>query len=189
MPDPFLHRFEVAHHEPDVVQDRRDAALEVVGFLGCELTVELEVHHRLSMARVAPGHHALDSALLVADRADHRVQQTADAEAPGEQLLLHGVDEEGRVVGIGLDDRSDRFVPVGRRIGIEDPNRGRVGAAAVGELERRQNESHETVDPRGRELVGRQPSEEHLRERRDGVTSLRLHPLIDRLEQRRHHGG
>ena len=68
-----------------------------------ELALELEVHHRLAVRGVAPGHHALEAAVLAPRRADHRVQEAAERELARRELLGDRVHQEGRVVGVGLD--------------------------------------------------------------------------------------
>ncbi len=117
---------------------------------------------------------------LVADRADHGMQQPADAEARGEQLLLHRVDEERRVVGVRLHHRADRLVPVGDRSSGSNTRtvEGCVPrSSAKSKADRTRPKSASTPD--SCELLGREPPQERLRERvetasrRSGSTGVR----------------
>ncbi len=94
VPDAFLHRLEVADHQPHVVQDLAHPSLQVGAFRIGQQPVDLEMHHRFAVARVASGHHPLDRAVLVPDRADHRVQEPGHRQVAREELFRDRVDQE-----------------------------------------------------------------------------------------------
>ena len=172
MPDALLHRFEVADHEPDVVQDRAKPALEVGAIAFVQASLELDVDHRLAMRRVAPGEDLGDEAVLGAPRADHRVQQQACLQVAGVQLLGDRVDEERRVVGARLDHGAGDEVAVGLQRRHEHADARRVVAAAVDEGERRSHAAEELRRPERLEVFIGQPAQEHLREDQQGVASI-----------------
>ena len=69
------------------------------------------MHHRLAVRRVSARQHPLDPAALVANRADHRVDNSRTRGSRAASSSLTGVDQERRVVGVRLHDRPDRPVP------------------------------------------------------------------------------
>ena len=172
MPDPLLHRLEVADHEPDVVQDRAEPALEVGAIAFVQTPLELDVDHRLAMRGVAPGEDLGDAAVLGAPGADHRVQQQASVQVASVQLLGDRVDEERRVVGARLDHGAGDEVAVGLQRRHEDADARRVVAAAVDEGERRSHAAEQLRRPERLEVFIGQPAQEHLREHEQGVASI-----------------
>ena len=102
----ILHRLEVAHHQPDVTQDRLDPFLQVGSGCVGQTAIELEVHDRLAVRGVPRRGDTLQTPLLVARRADDRVQDPADHQVPSRELLGDGVDQERRVVDVRLEDRA-----------------------------------------------------------------------------------
>ena len=69
----LAHRAEVTHGEPHVAQDRPHDS-ERLGQLGlAQAAIHLEVHHRLADRRLAGVEHPLHATLVVAERADHRM--------------------------------------------------------------------------------------------------------------------
>ena len=146
---------------------------ELLALVVGQRPVHLEVHHRLTVAGIATGEHALDASLRIADRADHRVQQPADDEVASQELFVDRVDQERRVVGAGLDHRTDRLVAVTLDRGVEHPHRRGVGALGVGEPERRRHHAEQRVRPRSQEILVAEPPQERLGERLQ-----RLAPLV-----------
>ncbi len=176
VPHPVLHRVEVPDHERDVPEDAAHARLEIGVHLVGQRPVDLEVHEGLAMLGLSPGHHARETTLLVADRADHRVEQAFDGETPGGELLRDGVDEERRVVGGDLDHRSEAGVAVDLRIGVEDADGGGVEASAVREVEGRGRQRVELVGGDLFEVLIGQPPEEGSGEDLAGFGAVRRLP-------------
>ena len=137
-----------------------------------EAAVDLEVHEGLAVLGFRPGQHLVEAALFVADRADDRVEEALDREAPRRELLRDRVDEERRVVGRNLDDGPVAAIAVVLRIGVEDADGRRLEASAVSELEGGGREREQLV---GRDLfevfVG-QPAQQ-----RSGEDLERVGPL------------
>ncbi len=92
------------------------------------------------------------------------MEQTLDRETTRRELLRDRVDEEGRVVGRGLDDRAVASVPVHVGIGVEDADGGRLEAAAVREREGGGGERVQLVGRDRLEVVIRQASQERSSE-------------------------
>ena len=151
VPDPVLHRIEVPDHERDVSEDPTDALLELGRHLVAERTIDLEMHQGLAVFGFPARPHADEMPLLVAIRADHRVEQPFDRETPRRQLLRDRVDEEGRIVGHDLDDGPVAAIAVGVRVRVEDAHGGSLEASALRE---REGGGRERV-----QLVGRDPFE------------------------------
>ncbi len=61
----ILHRLEVAHHQPDVPQDRLDPFFQVGSGCVGQTAIELEVHDRLAVRGVPSRGDTLQTSLLV----------------------------------------------------------------------------------------------------------------------------
>ena len=172
VPHALLHRIEVPDHERDVSEDAAHARLELGVHVVAESAVDLEVHERLAVLGFPPGPDADQPPLLVADRPDHRVEQTLDRETARREFLGDRVDEEGRVVGVDLDDRAVASVPVDVGLGVEDADGGRLEAAAVREREGGGGEREQLVGRDRLEVVFSQASQQ-----RSGEGGERLGPV------------
>ncbi len=179
----ILHRLEVAHHQPDVTQDRLDPFFQVGSGRVDQTAIELEVHDRLAVRGVPSRGDTLQTSLLVARRADDRVQDPAHDQVPSGELLGDGVDQERRVVDVRLEDRARSREPVRRDLGVERADHPRVQPASVHELERGADEAVELLRGGGPDLVVRQASQVRLRERGHGLPSLDGDALIDEGQQ------
>ena len=179
----ILHRLEIAHHQTDVTQDGPDTVLEIgPGYVG-QPTIQLEVHDGLAVRCVPGRRHSLQTPFLVARRAHDRVQDPADHQVPCGELLGDGVDQEGRVVDVGLEDRARRREPVVGDLRVERSHHPGLQTPSVDELERRADEPVELFRRSRDDLLVGEASQEGLRERGDGLPSLNGDTLIDQRKE------
>jgi hypothetical protein len=100
------------------------------------------------------------------------VEHPADGDPTRLELEVHRVEQERRVDGVRLQDRSRRRVPVGLDRRVEHADRHLVRAPAVREIERRHDDARELVLGHLGDVGGRQAAREHTRERGDGVGAI-----------------
>ncbi len=185
---PLLHRLEVPDHQADVVQDRAERPSRSTRSCSAQPALELDMHHRLAVRRIATREHALQAPVLRARGADHRVQQQPRAQLAGAQLLVDGVHEERGVVGAALDDGPRHEVAVGLKRGNENADARGVVATPVDEGEGASNPPEQLLHAEALEIVVGQPPEEHLREDPDRILPVGGHRRRDlgkeRLEDR-----
>ena len=150
-----------------------------------DVPIELEVHDGLAVGGVPCRGDALEPTLFIPRRADDRVQDPPHRQAPRGELLGHGVDQEGRVVDVRLQDRALRREAVGRGVGIEDADDPGLQPPPVDEVERTADETVELLGRRRGDLVVTQAPEVAPRERGDRLPTLHRSPLLDHRQQRR----
>jgi hypothetical protein len=122
--------------------------------------------------------------VLVAHRADHRVEEPDDADPARGQLFADGVDEERRVIGARLDDRTGGLISVALAGRVEYPDVELLGATGVGERERRADEPVELLDAESLEVVVGETPCESPREREKRVSALGRAVGFDAREER-----
>jgi hypothetical protein len=103
--------------------------------LGLEPPVEVEVHDRFLLARLARVHHRGDAAVRAAFEPHDRVQRALHAEALGGDRRARGVDEEREILGRRLQHGAGALVPVLLARRVEGADEHRVVAARRGEVE------------------------------------------------------
>jgi hypothetical protein len=125
----LLHGPPVGDGGADVGEDAAQLGSQLAAALRVR-AVDLEIHDRLAALPVLA--ERLDrgqAAVLVAVRADDRMEQPMDDQAAGGDRLGDGIDQEGHVV---VDD-ADPHPPLAEpRAGGFDPHEGAAGLAAVG---------------------------------------------------------
>ena len=149
-----------------------DPPLEIAAVLLVEPAIELEMHHRLAVRRVTARHHPLEAAVLVANRADHRVDQQPHAEVASRELLGDRVHQERRVVGVRLDDRAGHHVSVVVDRRHEDPHGGRMVAPSVDEREGRAHDAEQLLDAARRQVLLAEPAKHHPGEHEECVVAI-----------------
>ncbi len=144
--------------------------------------VDLEMHHRFAMARVAPRQDPFDLAVLVPHRADHRMQEPGHRETAREELLVDGIDQERRVVGARFDHAAEAGVSVLFLRWVEHPDGPRLDAALVGEPEGGRDDAEEPDRARPRRSPRRSAGAGSSWRTRGGPRGApRGHVLIDAL--------
>ena len=173
----------VADHAAHVGEDPTHAVLEVGQLLGGEAPVELEVHDRLGRRRLRRAQHLRDVSVRGALRADDRVHDADDADAPRLDLGRDRVDEEREIVRVGLQDGAGRVIAVLGDGRVQRAHCGRRAAAGGRELERAQDlvEQLLGVDLTG--ALGRQAVQIGPRELADRRRPLRAQARLDELQQ------
>jgi hypothetical protein len=180
--DPLAHRVEVAHAETDIVEHVADRVRERCELWLREPPVDLEMHHGLARLRVAHVHDPLDAAVEAADGPDDGMDHASQGEPPRAELLVHRVEQEGRVGGVRLDGGAERLVPVARERRVERPHRD-LALAAVGELEGAEDLPRELVRRDVGELFGRQALGERGGEGPEHVRATLGRELVEPGEQ------
>jgi hypothetical protein len=174
---------EVGHHLADRQQHRVDRALELGELLVVEPVDEVVVHDRLAPRRLARAATADDAALAVALDPDDRVQQPRHAQAAVLELARDGVHEEGVVVGVGLEHRADRLVPVLLARRVERADRDGLAAARRRELEDAEDLGEQVLVLDALRRVAGQAAQVRAREATDGRSAVGTDALVDQLLQ------